>query len=85
MNEVRVFWRIDYYVSGMQPQHNIGLLLLALRETDTQGPLLHRNNVPSIISIDENHPVVKTYHLPLTERTIVQVTCREHSRSELNL
>ena len=52
---------------------------MALRETDTQDPILHNDKVPSIlVSMDENHPVVKTYHLPLTERcrNVNQMRCQ---------
>jgi hypothetical protein len=68
VNDVRVFWRVDYFFHGMQTQTNIRSLLLELRDNDTQGPILQSDQVPSTIFMDENHPVVKTYHLPLVER-----------------
>jgi hypothetical protein len=74
VNDVRVFWRIDYFFYGMQPRNNMRSLLLDLRENDTKGPILHIDKVPSASIMDDNDPVVKTYHLPLTER------CRNYSQ-----
>jgi hypothetical protein len=70
VDDVRVFWRIDYFFHGMQPQCEMRSLLMKLRSTDTQGPVLPIDKVPSTIIMDDNHDIVKTYHLPVTERCL---------------
>ena len=74
VKDVRVIWRLDYFFFGIQPQNNVRSLLLALRETDTQGPILQSDKVPPPISMGDSHPVVQMCHLPLTERC---KTCRK--------
>ena len=69
-DDVRVFWRTAYYFHGLQPRNEMRSLLLELRDTDTKGPILPREKIPPTIFMDKNHPVVKTYYLPLTERCI---------------
>jgi hypothetical protein len=70
VNDVRVFWRNDYFYYGMQSRNNIGSLLLQLRDSDTKGPIVPADKMSPIISIDENHPIVKTLNLPLIERCL---------------
>ena len=78
-DDVRVFWRTGYYFYGMQPQNAMRSLLMELRDNDTQGPVLPSDKVPATISMDDNLPIVKTYHLPLTERCLnySQIHCQE--------
>jgi len=78
-DDVRVFWRIAYYFHGLQPRNEMQSLLLKLRDTDTKGPILPSEKIPSTIFMDKNHPVVKTYYLPLTERCInyTRIHCQE--------
>ena len=73
VDDVRVLWGEDYCFYGMQPPNEMRSSLLKLRGTDTRGPILQSDKVPSTISMDENHPLVKMYHLPLAER------CRNYS------
>jgi hypothetical protein len=70
VDDVRVFWRNDYFFYGMQPRNDMGSLLLQLRDSDTQGPIVPIDKVPPTISMDENHPIVKTFSLPLVERCL---------------
>jgi hypothetical protein len=79
VDDVRVFWRTDYFFHGMQPQNEMRSLLMKLRDNDTQGPILPSNKVPATISMDDDLPIVKTYHLPLTERCMnfTQIHCQE--------
>jgi hypothetical protein len=50
VNDVRVFWRIYSFFYGMQPRNNMLSLLLELRETDTQDPILHGDKVKTVKS-----------------------------------
>jgi hypothetical protein len=79
VDDVRVVRRKDYFFYGMQPQHKMRSLLMKLHDNDTQGPVLPSDKTPVAISMDDNHPIVKTYHLPLTERCInyTQIHCQE--------
>jgi hypothetical protein len=79
VDDVRVFWRTDYFFYGMQPQNEMRSLLMELRDNDTQGPLLPSDKVPATISLDDSLPIVKTYHLPLAERctNYSQIHCQE--------
>jgi hypothetical protein len=63
----------------MQPQNEMRSLLMELRDNDTQGPVLPRDKVPATIVMDDNLPIVKTYHLPLIERCMnySQIHCQE--------
>jgi hypothetical protein len=70
VDDVRVFWRIDYFLYGMQPHSEMRSLLMKLRDTDTQGPVLPIDKVPPTIFMDDNHAIVKTYHLPATKRCL---------------
>ena len=70
VDDVRVFWRNDYFFYGMQPRNDMGSLLLQLRDSDTQGPIVPIDKVPPTISMDENHPIVKSFNLPLVERCL---------------
>jgi hypothetical protein len=79
VDDVRVFWRKDYFFYGMQPQNEMRSLLMALRNTDTQGPVLPSGKLPSTIFMNDYHPIVRTYHLPLTERCMnySQIHCQQ--------
>jgi SWIM zinc finger len=74
-DDVRVFWRIDYYFYGMQPENEMRSLLLELRDTDAKGPRLPSDKITATVLMDKNHHIVKTYLLPPSER------CMNYTRS----
>jgi hypothetical protein len=68
---------IATYADGIRCAHRVDdnqdqLLAYAwvLPKEHRKGPILPREKIPPTIFMDKNHPVVKTYYLPLTERCI---------------
>jgi hypothetical protein len=70
---------MDLESGDMQPQNKMRSLLMKLRDNETQGPVLPSDKIPAAISMDDNLPIVKNCHLPLTKRWMnyTQIHCEE--------